>query len=37
VQDLTIDTETGLTPYRFALHGADQTQVNDWGASWPKS
>jgi multidrug efflux pump len=24
VQDLTIDTETGLTPYRFALQGADQ-------------
>ena len=31
VQDLTIDTETGLTPYRFALQGADQDQVNDWG------
>ena len=32
VQDLTIDTETGLTPYRFALQGADQVQVNNWGA-----
>ena len=32
VQDLTIDTETGLTPYRFAIKGADQNQVNDWGA-----
>ncbi|WDF73187.1 efflux RND transporter permease subunit [Novosphingobium sp. KACC 22771] len=31
VQDLTIDTETGLTPYRFALHGADQDTVNTWG------
>ena len=30
VQDLTIDTETGLTPYRFSLQGADATQVNDW-------
>ncbi len=32
VQDLTVDTESGLTPYRFALQGADQTQVNYWGA-----
>ncbi|EIZ78657.1 RND transporter, HAE1/HME family, permease protein [Novosphingobium sp. Rr 2-17] len=31
-QDLTIDTETGLTPYRFAIQGADQTVVDDWGA-----
>ena len=30
VQDLTIDTETGLTPYRFTLQGADADQVNDW-------
>jgi multidrug efflux pump len=30
VQDLTIDTETGLTPYRFALQGADANQVNQW-------
>ncbi|MDP9056884.1 MAG: efflux RND transporter permease subunit, partial [Pseudomonadota bacterium] len=32
VQDLTVDTESGLTPYRFALQGADQTQVDSWGA-----
>ena len=32
VQDLTIDTEAGLTPYRFALLGADQDLVNQWGA-----
>ncbi len=30
VQDLTIDTETGLTPYRFSLQGADANAVNDW-------
>ncbi|EGD58334.1 RND transporter, HAE1/HME family, permease protein [Novosphingobium nitrogenifigens DSM 19370] len=30
VQDLTIDTETGLTPYRFALQGADQDVVDQW-------
>ena len=30
VQDLTIDTETGLTPYRFSLQGADADQVNLW-------
>jgi multidrug efflux pump len=30
VQDLTIDTETGLTPYRFSLQGADASVVNDW-------
>jgi multidrug efflux pump len=32
VQDLTVDTESGLTPYRFALQGADQTLVDSWGA-----
>ena len=31
VQDLTIDTETGLTPYRFSLHGASQALVDQWG------
>jgi multidrug efflux pump len=31
VQDLTVDTENGLTPYRFALQGADQALVNTWG------
>ncbi len=30
VQDLTIDTETGLTPYRFSLQGADANTVNLW-------
>jgi multidrug efflux pump len=30
VQDLTIDTETGLTPYRFSLQGADADVVNLW-------
>jgi multidrug efflux pump len=30
VQDLTIDTETGLTPYRFSLKGADADVVNLW-------
>ena len=30
VQDLTIDTETGLTPYRFSLQGADANEVNLW-------
>ena len=30
VQDLTIDTETGLTPYRFSLQGADPDLVNLW-------
>jgi multidrug efflux pump len=30
VQDLTIDTETGLTPYRFSLQGADADLVNLW-------
>ncbi|MBB3955332.1 efflux RND transporter permease subunit [Novosphingobium sediminicola] len=37
VQDLTIDTETGLTPYRFALHGADQDTVNTWGQKLAKA
>jgi multidrug efflux pump len=32
VQDLTIDTEAGITSYRFSLKGADQTQVDQWGA-----
>ena len=32
VQDLTIDTESGITAYRFALQGADQSTVNTWGA-----
>ncbi len=31
VQDLTIDTEAGLTAYRFALKGADQKLVDTWG------
>ena len=31
VQDLTIDTEAGITAYRFALQGADQATVNTWG------
>ncbi|MBV1688176.1 efflux RND transporter permease subunit [Novosphingobium sp. G106] len=31
VQDLTIDTEAGVTAYRFALQGADQAQVDEWG------
>jgi multidrug efflux pump len=31
VQDLTIDTESGITAYRFALQGADQTTVSTWG------
>ncbi len=33
VQDLTIDTETGLTPYRFALQGADAAAVNQWAGT----
>jgi len=32
VQDLTIDTESGITPYRFTLQGADADAVNLWGA-----
>ena len=31
VQDLTIDTEAGITPYRFSLQGANQAEVNAWG------
>ena len=31
VQDLTIDTEAGITPYRFSLQGADQALVDTWG------
>jgi multidrug efflux pump len=31
VQDLTIDTEAGITSYRFSLRGADQAQVDQWG------
>ena len=31
VQDLTIDTEAGITPYRFSLQGANQAEVNTWG------
>ena len=31
VQDLTIDTESGVTAYRFALQGADRNTVNTWG------
>jgi multidrug efflux pump len=31
VQDLTIDTEAGITPYRFSLRGANQTEVDRWG------
>jgi len=30
VQDLTIDTGTGPTIYRFALQGADQDEINLW-------
>ena len=30
VQDLTIDTGTGPTAYRFALQGSDQDQINLW-------
>ena len=31
VQDLTIDTEAGITPYRFSLQGANQVLVDSWG------
>jgi multidrug efflux pump len=31
VQDLTIDTEAGITSYRFSLRGADEGQVDEWG------
>jgi len=29
-QDLTIDSDTGPTPYRFDLEGVDTKLVNDW-------
>ncbi len=29
-QDLTVDSESGPTQYRFALEGADTGQVNEW-------
>jgi len=32
VQDLTIDTATGMNAYRFSLQGADEAQVDQWGA-----
>ncbi len=31
VQDLTIDTSTGVNAYRFSLQGADQALVDQWG------
>lgn len=31
VQDLTIDTSTGINAYRFSLQGADEAQVIQWG------
>lgn len=31
VQDLTIDTSTGINAYRFSLQGADEKQVIQWG------
>ncbi|WP_350282661.1 efflux RND transporter permease subunit [Nitrosomonas sp.] len=31
VQDLTIDTSTGINAYRFSLQGADENQVTQWG------
>ncbi|HEX7853670.1 MAG TPA: efflux RND transporter permease subunit [Sphingobium sp.] len=31
VQDLTIDTSTGLNAYRFQLQGADEALVDLWG------
>ena len=31
VQDLTIDTSTGVNAYRFSLQGADEALVNQWG------
>jgi multidrug efflux pump len=30
VQDLTIDAEGGPTAYRFALQGADQSEIDQW-------
>jgi len=32
VQDLTIDTATGMNAYRFSLQGADEALVDQWGA-----
>ncbi|HEX7385885.1 MAG TPA: efflux RND transporter permease subunit [Castellaniella sp.] len=32
VQDLTIDTTTGVNAYQFSLQGADEALVNDWAA-----
>ncbi|RSV42354.1 multidrug transporter subunit MdtC [Sphingomonas sp. ABOLD] len=32
VEDLTIDTETGPTAYRFALQGGDQAALDQWSA-----
>ena len=32
VQDLTIDTSTGVNAYRFSLQGADEALVDQWGA-----
>ena len=32
VEDLTIDTETGPTAYRFALQGGDQAGLDQWSA-----
>ncbi|PNU05588.1 efflux RND transporter permease subunit [Novosphingobium guangzhouense] len=32
VEDLTIDTETGPTAYRFVLQGAEQAVLDDWSA-----
>ncbi|WP_028604196.1 efflux RND transporter permease subunit [Ottowia thiooxydans] len=29
-QDLTVDSESGPTQYRFALEGVDTAQVNEW-------
>ena len=29
-QDLTIDSDTGPTPYRFDLEGVDTARINDW-------
>lgn len=30
VEDLTIDTESGATPYRFSLQGTDQETLDSW-------
>ncbi len=30
VEDLTIDTDAGPSPYRFSLEGADQPVLDDW-------